>query len=87
MQLETAQKFVNASMGTDRELSLYEDYSGRGMRNRTTTAIVAGDITDIMPALIQVAYELGEDGEDMWDLISEMQSLQTDSLGRGIVIY
>lgn len=85
MKLETAQKIVEAA-GDDYEegegVSLYEDYSGRGMYGKMTAA-VTGDLSAIIAAIAMAAYEAGCDEEGPLDL----GRVRVDDLGRGVVVY
>jgi len=88
MQIEFARKLEQAAQGTDNELTVREDYSGRSMFGKTTAAVVLdGGLTDLIPTIALVAFEAGENGEDFWDMHEDIASLRTDSMGRGTVVY
>ena len=65
-----------------------ENYSGRGMYGKETTAIVCSDLMSVMAA---IACEVEEvDMNEYWQDVelSDIRHLQTDSMGRSsIVIY
>lgn len=72
MQLENAQKIVNALLNTGTDAELYEDYSGRGMFGAFTAGVVvknAGSVEVIMHLL------------DIHD------SCRTDSMGLDVIVY
>lgn len=92
MKKEIAQMLVQ--YGSD--LRLHEDYSGRGMYGKTTTGISCDNMRQFMEAIGNTFYGMIEDamvdGEeyntsDAEDLVDVLSNLQTDNLGRGIIIY
>lgn len=101
MKLEVAKALIAAAeeAGTD-EVTLHEDYSGRGMFGATTTGLVL-DSPSCVFALIAVAsvrvkeaQEFAEDDSDRdaveldWeDFCQELKGLKQDNLGRGTILY
>ena len=62
------------------EATLYEDYSGRGMYGKTTAAVVTDSATDVAFALGAL---IAAEKEEVPDLVQ----VQTDGMGRQIVVY
>jgi hypothetical protein len=78
------------------DLSLHENYSGRGMYGKTTTAITGDSMNDLMAAIGELFFEMVLDAKDMGedydttgakDLKDVLLNLQQDSLGRGYIFY
>ena len=77
-------------------LKLHENYSGRGMYGENTAGISCDNMRQFMEAIGNTFYEMIEDamidGEeyntsDAEDLVDVLSNLQTDNLGRRIIIY
>lgn len=98
MKLETAKALVDTAydMGhTQEDISLREDYSGRGMYGKSTAAVVVDNIA----FLACIAFELGaslesrggtaidEIGGAMENISQDLKNLRSDSMGRGYVVY
>lgn len=67
---------------------LYENYSGRGMMGRTTTAIVYPDISTMNLCLIQAAYDLADNPTaDREQFLRDVEHASHDQLGRERLIY
>lgn len=81
MERELAELLCNV----DGEGELDEDYSGRGMFEEMTSAVLFDTDHKFKVALIEAAFQMGQEGED--DLLQGMRNLRTDSMGRGIVVY
>ena len=92
MKREIAELIVDQ----DYDLQIYEDYSGRGMYGKTTTAIQCDNIQDFMGAVGEAFMNMISDasfeGEE-YDM-SQAEELQKvlsnysqDSLGMGYIIY
>lgn len=65
-----------------------DDYSGRGMNGKTTHAVTFDSAWDYERALVRAAYELGVRGsDDVEGVLSGLDSLRTDNMGLGIVVY
>jgi len=60
-----------------------DSYSGRGMYDKTTYAVVVDDITTIIPAVASLAA----DGEPIPQEFSDSEGYREDSMGRQVVIY
>jgi hypothetical protein len=78
------------------DLSIHEDYSGRGMYGKTTTAITCDSKDDLMEAIGELFFEMILDAKDMGEdydtikakeLKSVLTNLRQDSLGRGYIFY
>ena len=64
MKLELAKAIVAVADDAGREVTLQEDYSGRGMYGATCAAVV-GAQSDIIKCLIEVAYTVGRRASDI----------------------
>lgn len=81
----------------NRDLNLYENYSGRGMYGKTTTGISCDDMAQVMEAVgecfLDMIYDASSihndtyDTSDAEDLVDALTNFQTDSLGLGIIVY
>ena len=73
------------------EIKPREEYSGKGMYDRQTCAIVCDDIGDFVAAVAQGAINLFEENPQNYtgaaNFIEDMRGLRTDSMGLGIVVY
>ena len=79
------------------EIDVRENYSGRGMYDRTTYAVVVDNPMELMINVVQHIRETIENMEDqgknfrLYEFIpevSDVAALRTDSMGRsGTVIY
>ena len=68
-------------------LELDEQYSGRGMFGETTSA-VTGTIGNFAYAVGRAAQQLSDDLPEVQEqLMSAVQSVRTDSMGREVVFY
>ena len=89
MHPSVAQKIVEAGAEAGLDLSLRENYSGRGMFGRTTCGVV-GDLGEILQAIVAAAYEAGAEdansGGDS-DFVRRCGRLSWDSMGRDAIVY
>jgi hypothetical protein len=90
MDATLAKAIVDAVEGSGLEISVYPDYSGRGMYGKTTTGIVTSDDDKpFLVAILQLAYENGVRGdeEEMDHLLQAVGNLRRDEMGQGTIIY
>ena len=84
MTFELAEVLQACFIADDVECKIIEDYSGKGMFNRKTTAITGEfTLTDVLSTVIAHAELLVSDGESMF--VGE--ELSQDQLGHDYVIY
>ena len=84
MTYELAEVLVQCFKADDVECKIIEKYSGKGMFNRNTHAIVGEfTLTDVLSTVIAHAELLVSDGESMF--VGE--ELSQDNLGKEYVIY
>jgi len=85
MKKEIAELVVGRMREETEDVSIYKDYSGRGMYSKTTTGIsFEGDIPEFFNLMIRVLIQFDE--EDM-EIMSEMDDFRFDNLGLGSIIY
>jgi hypothetical protein len=89
MDASLAKAIVDAVEGSGLEISIYPDYSGRGMYGKTTTGVVVDHESTFNQALVSLAYEMGRDGDDekMEQLFDVVKKLRRDNLGEDKIIY
>lgn len=91
MEKEIAELLVDTGYG----LEIYEEYSGRGMYGKTTTAVTCDNVSQFMEsvgeAFMDMIYEAAGDDdyntEKAEELAKVLYNLQQDNLGMGVVIY
>jgi hypothetical protein len=89
MTKETAVKLWNAAKrlgynkGNGGEVSLYKNYSGRGMYGKTTIGFVMPHIG----FLLAMAAEARVKKADKEDFCEELRKVAQDSMGRDIIVY
>lgn len=90
MKLEAAKEIVDCSDGN---CELYENYSGRGMYGKSTTAVTFDNLGEfICSAVIAGKYiaMAGEDGNpelEHEEFCEELRTLRFDQLGKGQIAY
>lgn len=86
MKLEIAKAIVTVADDNGLDVTLHDDYSGRGMYGKQCAAVV-GEQDDIMKCIIQVAYDAGTKRDN--DVLDElMVEVRWDSMGRsGSIAY
>lgn len=80
MKIEAAE--IIANYGGE----IYENYSGRGMYDKTTTGITFGSQTEFNRAFADAIKNSGDDDEKEL-LTSALSKLQTDNMGLSIIFY
>ncbi len=75
------------------EVTLYEEYSGRGMYGKTTAGVV-GRLNEIIACIAQAAVRIAwleepeYDPQTSNDFVSDMKKLSWDSMGRSdMIVY
>ena len=93
MNKNLAEKIAEYSHG---DVEVLEEYSGRGMYGKTTTALTADSLSSILVGVVYAAASIAESEfyeEDIEedctidDLAEFAEDMSQDSLGLGIVIY
>jgi hypothetical protein len=95
MKLEHAKAIVDAAFATgcgDDEISVREDYSGRGMSGKGTAGIVYGPVGVLLSAVVYLAAtwaaaDEDADSERVTALTDDLRKCSTDSMGRDTIIY
>jgi hypothetical protein len=87
VKLEHAERIVAAANDLGLDVSLHEDYSGRGMYGRKTAG-VSGKLGAILQSVAQAALELADfnDYDTTQDFVKDMD-VASDSLGRDTIVY
>jgi two-component sensor histidine kinase len=90
MTKDLAQFLKDASKhnGVEEEVTIYENYSGRGMFGRETNGVVVANIPELLLNAIKYAKESVENGNMaiIPDVSGEGQ-LRTDNMGRSTILY
>jgi hypothetical protein len=88
MKIETAKAIVEAANVIGLEVQLREDYSGRGMYGSTTAGVI-GDPGDITACAAYAAFVQGEEGKDVEneEMVEDLRSMRSDSMGRDMIYY
>ncbi len=95
MTKELASFLSDAASHCGTELDIRDDYSGRGMFDKTTYAVVVQNPCELMVNVIQYIKETLEDmsqdelaAANFIPDVSDMKYLRTDSMGRdSVVVY
>jgi hypothetical protein len=87
MEKELAEKLIEMLEDDGCEVTLRENYSGRGMYRKSTTGVVCDcDISHILALVISSAYEfVDEDGGG--EPLFNVRRLRSDSMGMSTIIY
>ena len=84
MKKRVAELVVAAIISSDGEAEIYEDYSGRGMFGKTTTAVVTDLSSELVVKSIMVdGYSFEDEGFDL----DEVTDFKGDSLGLSNIYY
>ena len=85
----TACKNADTFFQNDGMPEIYEDYKGRGMFGKKTTAIVCDDLMAVMAAVsLECYYDTDYDSADISNILEDIHHLEMDSMGRdSVVIY
>jgi len=88
MQLEVAKKLVASADEVGVELEVLEDYSGRGMFGKSTTAVEFNTVQDLFAAFYSLGMDDGQESEESGESEEiNFSSLRIDSLGKSQIIY
>lgn len=94
MKLETAKLLKAAANHAGIDLEINEDYSGRGMYGRTTTAIEvesSNDIFAILAVFVDESFDIDHESNlveaDRYEAMEDIASIKSDSLGRQVIFY
>jgi len=84
----TVELLLEAGSAIGIDMEPRDDYSGRGMYGRTTSAIVVESLSDFLGAAVQAGVILGETRDPYAaEFIGDVQRARTDSMGRRTVLY
>lgn len=86
MDHKTAEMLVEAAETIGIDVTLYENYSGRGMYNKTTTGVVGG-ITGLMAACLQAGVDNAENTQLLEEVGEDLLAARIDSMGFQFIIY
>jgi hypothetical protein len=89
MELQIAEKILEASRELGFECTLNESYSGRGMYGNTTAALIFEKINHFVASVVYVATEIKDEDEDICDedIIETAIQMQQDNMGLRTIIY
>jgi hypothetical protein len=83
MKAETVEQIVEAGEAMGLDISSHEEYSGRNMFGRTTSAVVYTRLRDFVAAVARAAVE----SDDPDRLIEDLAKIRTDELGMDMIVY
>lgn len=78
---------ANIREGEDGDASIREEYSGRGMYNRTCFGVTFNRESDSYKFLVSLALILAKEGEDDQAPYVLAAAATTDSMGTGMILY
>lgn len=93
MKLEVAKAIEKAGQDLGFEMSVYENYSGRGMYGSATTGIVYDNLSDLLQATAQAMADILDESEgsneslDDESFIVELGQIRQDQMGRSGIVY
>ncbi|MDH5183997.1 MAG: hypothetical protein OEX12_08925 [Gammaproteobacteria bacterium] len=86
MELKLAKLLVTVLEDHGEEASIYEDYSGRGMYGGVTVGVsTSAYLSTIMTCIIVAADQFVDYNNE--PLFRDMDTLRSDSLGVGFILY
>jgi hypothetical protein len=86
MEFEVAKKLYEVGHNMEYDIELYEEYSGRNMYGKTTTAIVIGTLLNLIPLVGQTVFEINDKNEAQ-KFIDDLENLRSDQLGQNTIVY
>jgi len=86
MEKELAKKLVSACTEFDVEATIREDYSGRGMYNRTTTGVIieANNFSIISVVIGCADMFIDKNGEPLFE---DCEDINSDNMGNRMIYY
>lgn len=101
MELEIAKRIVKAGEDMGLDISLREDYSGRGMYGKKTTGIITDQFGNIIQATAAAAVDLQKENDYFESLTEDQQQnppmaveyfldnldFAKDNMGYDLIIY
>lgn len=89
MDAKVANAIHEASLGSEAEVEIYQNYSGRGMFEERTTAVTCDRFSHFAAAVAAAAGGLDpcEDSEMIEEIVLACSLLRQDAMGLGIVLY
>lgn len=73
-------------LGHEDDVQTYPGYSGRGMMGKETTGFVVPSWS-VFVAIVALVCSSANDPEDRQTVADEMNHINSDNMGRGIIIY
>jgi len=89
MTLKSANLLKQAADKVGLDLTIRDNYSGRGMYGRETTAVILDSILLLTPIHGQAYIDLAKAGDidGMEELLDDLTAIHYDNMGRDIVVY
>ena len=87
MTKEVADAIANAAKRNKLDVSVRNSYSGRGMGDNATYAIVMDSHAEFVTAVACAASEMEPRCDDAIEFCDACLAFRFDSMGRGLVIY
>jgi hypothetical protein len=85
MNIKTMEVLVLAGYDLAINISKRESYSGRGMFDRSTHAVIVDKITDLLPVVAYAVTSIEEDEIDKF--ISDLKNVKVDNMGKEFIFY
>lgn len=86
MKIENAEKIVESAGNLGLDVTLYENYSGRGMYGKVTNGVV-GSLGDVVKCIAAVSSEDFKEEKDFLDFVEDM-GVRWDNMGKSdVIIY
>lgn len=89
MKAEVAKQLVDAAESAGVRCEIYTDYSGRGMYGEKTTGIVVPSMVVYAAICAEMGYRFAErdDTAGAMAAFRELKSVQSDNMGRDVIVY
>lgn len=89
MELHAAELVKKAADYNDYDISIYKEYSGRGMFGETTTGLVCSDINVLIKVIAFASKMFTPDDNYLFfeDFLNDLLPVKMDSLGKDVIFY
>lgn len=89
MKLHAAELVKNAAYDNGYDISIYKEYSGRGMFGKTTTGLVCPDINVLIKVIAFASKMFTPDDNYLFfeDFLNDLLPVKMDNLGNDFIFY